>query len=473
MSFPDPQALQQAEALETLIRQIPTIPAADAAAFLRAEVQRRARSLDTFIANAPDPEQIALQLTEVDVERVIQLVGTTQPALHLIAAAIVELGATARTIADAVQWMELRPVGLAGTQQHQGIDIAYIIAYQALTHEQRWLLHTLAVWAEAPATLSREFALTVAEHSGALLDILLTEEDLERLVALALVDRADLAAEVGDVVRSPSTFQRVRMEPYLRSIASSGLTTWKMPAPLPQEAASSTAAELVVSVFTNWAVRFAEVIAEPSVSPAPLPATDDDAPEAVLTPDPALAALTDEEAWVALEPEGPHLLAAAGYARQLDSPEHIYRLCQLLVPVLRRIGTPEARAVRRPLLEWGLIAARATKAPGETLLLATQLADLALDDRDFDRAILFADEALMAALARKDLRAIGFATRRVAALAIRQGNAERALETARQAVALARTSGDRAELNESITLLAAATKLNEGQEQHHPNTQQT
>ena len=228
MTFPDPQALQQAAALEALLRDITVVPPAEAADELRAEVQRRARSLDTFISSAPEPTQIAEQLAEVDVERVIHLVGTTRPALHMVAAAIVELGATARTIADTVQWMELRPVGVGAAQQHLGIDIAYIIAYRALTHEQRWLLHTLAVWA-SPATISREFALAVAQNSGVLLDITITAEDLDHLVALALVDRADLPEEAGDLVRSPSTRWRVQIDPYVRYIASSGLATWKAP----------------------------------------------------------------------------------------------------------------------------------------------------------------------------------------------------------------------------------------------------
>lgn len=464
MSFPDPQALQQAEALATMLREIVVVPPDEAAEELREEVRRRARSLDTFVAHAPDPAQLGEQLAEVDVERVLQLIGTTRPALHLIAAAIVELGATARTITDALHWMELRPVASDPAQQHLGIDIAYIIAYRALTREQRWLLHTLAVWAAPPATISREFALAVAQNSGALLDLLVTAEDLDHLVALALVDRADLPAEAGEVTRSVSTTARVRLDPYVRYIATSGLASWTAPATLPDEIAHLGPVDLAVGTFTNWAVRFAEIVAGPTMPPVPELAPDDDdalETEVRLTPDPALEALTDAEAWAALEPEAPHLLAAAAYAREMDAAEQIYRLCQLLVPLLRRIGTPPARAVLRPLVELGLIAARAAHSASETLLLATQLADVALDDRDFPRAAAFADEALAAAIARKDLRAIGFATRRVAALAIRQGDAEKALSTARQAVILARANGTQAELNESITLLAAATKMGE------------
>ena len=465
MTFPDPQALQQATALEALLHDIIVVPPDQAADELRGEVQRRARSLDTYISSAPDPAHLAEQLAEVDVERVIQLVGTTRPALHMVAAAIVELGATARTIADTVQWMELRPVGIGGAQQHLGIDIAYIIAYRALTHEQRWLLHTLAVWGTTPATISREFALAVAQNSGILLDIIVTAEDLDHLVALALVDRADLPEDAGDVARSPSTQWRVQLDPYVRYIASSGLVTWKAPATLPEEIAHLGPADLAVATFTNWAVRFAEIVAGPTLPPVDdaidEPDADDDTPETEvgLTPDPALEALTDDEAWVALEPESAHVLAAAGYARQMDAAEHIYRLCQLLVPLLRRIGTEASRDLARPLLELGLLCARASKSANETLLLATQLADVALDDRDFPRALSFADEALAAAIMRKDMRVIGFATRRVAALAIQQGQDKKALATARQAVALARANGTQAELTESITLLAAATKM--------------
>ncbi len=470
MSYPDPAAIQASELLDATIRQLEVVAPEGAAQVLRDEVRRRARALDSFVSHAPDRDQIAEELSEVDVERVVQLVGTTRTALHLIAAAIVELGATARTIADTVQWMELRPVGKDGTQQHLGVDVAYILLYRSLTREQRWLLHTLAVWSPPPATISRAHALTVATQSGLALDELVTPEDLDRLVALALVDRADLHAEADDATRSPSTYQRIRIDPYVRYIASSGLATWTIPATRIEELAHLEPTDIVTATFTNWGVRFAEVIAGPTLpTPSDDPADDDDAENAEgaddapsLTPEPALEALTDAEAWVALEPEGPHILLAAAYARELGASEHIYRQCQLLAPLLRRIGTPEARALLRPLLESGLLAARAVKATNETLLLATQLADLAIDEREWERAALLADEALAAALQRKDMRAIGFATRRVAALAVRLRHSAKAMTRAKQAVALARANGDRAELDESITLFAAATKLAEG-----------
>ncbi|MBA3823296.1 MAG: hypothetical protein H0X24_05220 [Ktedonobacterales bacterium] len=467
MSYPDPSTLQASELLEATIQQLEVVAPEDAAEVLRDEVRRRALALDSFVSHAPDRAQIAEELSEVDVERVIQLVGTTRTALHLIAAAIVELGTTARAIADTVQWMELRPVGKDGTQQHLGVDVAYILLYRALTREQRWLLHTLAVWSPLPATISREHALTVAVQSGIALDELVTPEDLDHLVALALVDRADLHPEADLATRSPSTYQRIRIDPYVRYIASSGLTTWTIPAKRIDELAHLEPTDIVTATFTNWGVRFAEVIAGPTL-PTPNDVqssddeatADDDAP--TLTPEPALEALTDDEAWVALEPEAPHILLAAAYARELGAAEHIYRLCQLLGPLLRRNGTPPARALLRPLLESGLLAARMVKATNETLLLATQLADLAIDEHEWERAEMLADEALAAALQRKDMRVIGFATRRVAALAVRLRHSAKAMTRAKQAVALARANGDRAELDESITLLAAATKLAEG-----------
>jgi hypothetical protein len=460
----------QEGALEAIVRALDVVPPEAAGDFLRAEVQRRARLLRIFANTAPDPDAASAQLDEVDVERVLRLVGTARTALTMVAAAIVELSVTPRGIADTVQWMELRPVGKHSDQPHLGIDIAYIIAYRALTREQRWLLHTLAIWAPPPATISREHALTVAQQSAALFEMPVTADDLDRLVALALVDFADLSVDEGAVIRSPSTFRRVAIDPYVRSIASSGLATWNLAGLLPDDLAKRGAVELVAGIFANWAVQFAEVIAGPTlptVDPvAPVADAADEAESEAeddaslgLTPDPALAALTDEEAWVALEPEAPHVVLAAAYARQARAGEHVFRLCQLLVPLLRRIATPASRAILRPLLETGLLAARATTAPRETLLLATQLADVALDERDFPRATAFAEEALAAALAVKDLRAIGFATRRVAALAIRAGDGARAVTAARQAVALARANGDQAEMNEGIALLATATRL--------------
>jgi hypothetical protein len=461
----------QEGALEAIVRAIEIVPPEAADDFLRAEVQRRARLLHVFANTAPDPAATIAQLDEVDVERVLRLVGTTRTALTMVAAAIVELSVTARGIADTVQWMELRPVGKQSDQPHLGIDITYIIAYRALTHEQRWLLHTLAIWAPPPATISRAHALAVAQQSAALFEMSVTADDLDRLVALALVDFADLSVDEGDVIRSPSTYRRVAFDPYVRSIASSGLATWNLAGLMSEDLVQRGAVELVAGIFANWAVQFAEVIAGPTlptVDPAAQVAEADAADESTqdeeddslgLTPDPALEALTDAEAWVALEPETPHVLLAAEYARQARASEHVFRLCQVLVPLLRRLGTPAARAVLRPLLETGLLCARTTTAPRATLLLATQLADVALDERDFPRAAAFAEESLAAALAVKDLRAIGFATRRVAALAIRAEDAARALTAARQAVALARANGDQTEMNESIALLAAATRL--------------
>jgi hypothetical protein len=469
MTYPDAQGAGGNE-MEAAARQIALVPPEAAADFLRAEVQRRARILRTFTHSAPDPVGLAEQLAEVDVNRVIHLVGTARTALSMIAAAVVELSITARGIADTMHWMELRPVGKQGAQPHLGIDIAYIIAYRALTREQRWLLHTLAVWAAPPATISREHALIVARQSAAALEMPLTTDDLDRLVALGLADLADLSVDEGDVIRSPSTYQRIALDPYVRAVAASGLATWRAEGvDLPDDLAHLSPAEIAYATFANWAVRFAAIIAGPTLPTVDASAEeeedeapgDDDDETAGLTPDPALAALTDEEAWVALDPEAPHVLLAAQVARQMRTPEYVYHLCRMLVPLLRRRATPEARAILRPLLETGLICARAASVTNEILLLATQLADVALDEHDFPRAVMFAEEALTAALAKKDLRAIGFATRRVAALALRAGDGARALTAARQAVALAQAAGDEDARRESIALLAAARLLSE------------
>jgi hypothetical protein len=464
MTYPDPQALRQAEQVAAIVRALEVVPPEEAATVLRDEVRRRAAALTAFARTAPESQA---QLTEVDVERVVQLVGTTRTALHLIAAAIVELGATPASIADTVQWMELRPVGLQGTQQHLGVDIGYIIAYQALTRSQKWLLHTLAAWAEPPATIERAAAIFVAEQSGTLQGLPVTDEDLSRLEALALVNVADLPTDQ-TTRRSSLVARRIAIEPYIRVIAGSGLAGWRLPEHMPDLLSRLEAPELVAATVADWAVQFATIIAGPDLTPhaerepdAEEEDDDDEDDGPGLTPDPDLAPLTDDEIWLALEPEAEQVVQAARYARQLGAHEHVYQLCQLLMPPLRRIGTPAARAVLRPLLETGLLAARSSGAARETVLLASQLADVELDDGNLDRAELFADEALQAALSQRDMPAIGFTTRRSAALAIRMRHTDRALERARQAVRLARASGDRAALNESIALLHAATKLKE------------
>lgn len=474
MTFPDPQAQRREADLEAIVRAEVIIPPAEAAEFLRAEVRRRAEGLRAFVGSAPEAQE---QLAEVDVERVIHLVGTTRTALRMIAAAIVELNVSAQTIADVVGWMEIRPVAVDPSQPHLGIDITYIVAFRALTKPQRWLLQSLAIWAGPPATVSREYALAIARNSGALNDLDVRETDLERLVALALVDSADLPEDVpnSDVVRSQATWSRIALDPYVRHIATTALTNAEMLPHLPQDMAHLSTAEIVAATFTNWAVNFAEVVAGPTMLPpdtsteqpgendAEAVAANDEADRedasAGLTPDPALEALTDDEAWAALEPEAAHLELAANMARELGAPEYVYRLCQLLVPVLRRKPSPLANALLKEILESGLICARTMAANDEKLLLATQLADVAIMDKDWLRAEAFANEALDAALLKKDMRAIGFATRRMAAIALRQGKVQAALDTARQAVALARANGTRAELSESIRLLDLAVKL--------------
>jgi len=263
MTFPDAQGAPDA-VLQAIIEHIDLVPPDEAADYVRAEVQRRARLLRTFASHAPDAEEVAAQLDEVDVNHVIQLVGTARTALRMSAAAIVELSVTARGIAETVHWMELRPVGRTGAPPYLGIDIAYIIAYRALTREQRWLLHTLAVWAAPPATISREHALTVARQSAALLEMPIIDDDFDRLVALNFVELADLSVDEGAVIRSPSTYRRVAIDPYVRYIASSGLETWKTGEEvLPPEIAHLSPAEIALATFTNWAVSFAAIIAGP------------------------------------------------------------------------------------------------------------------------------------------------------------------------------------------------------------------
>jgi len=456
MAFPDPLA-NDPEALEAILPTVEVLSPDEAPDVLRSELRRRTAELHAFVASAP--EEVALE--EVDVARVIFLVGTTRPALSLIAAAIVEAGATIQTIEEVVRWMDVRPVGLNPTNAAVGIDIAYIVAFRALTRPQRWLLHTIAWWAPPPATVSRAHALSVAQSSANIMDVNVMAADLERLIALGFVEPLTLP-ERTDVALSPITRDRMTIAPYVRYIAQSGLESWPLPEKLPEDVGSISTVQIVALMFVEWGTAFAQVIAGPTVPPpSEAPAdpddADDDAPQ--MTPEPSLESLTSDELWAALEPEVPHVLRAAGLASELGTTDNIYTLCQLLTPPLRARPEVEALDMRRSLLELGLVSARAAKSQNELLLLATQLADVALDERDLPRAEAFANEALKAALARKDMRAIGFATRRLGAIMIRVGDAERSLAIARQAVALAQANADEAALTESIALLDAAARM--------------
>ncbi len=453
-SSPTPQDLTR------LIRGIPYIPNADAAEYLRGAIRRRSASLHAFTPDAADPEQL---IAEIDIERVLYLLGTAQPALEIIAACIVELGTTTRAIEAEIRRIDIRPVGTQPTHAHLGIDIAFIVAFRALTREQRWALHSLVIWSPPPATIAREYALVVATGSGRLAGVLVNPDDLARIIALGLV----LPVTEG-IKGTLESRERIRIDPYVRFIAAQGLAEW----PIPDADASVTAETVLASILVHWAVSFAEIIAGPDML-APedaLPLEEDEdasaedlSEERLITPDPDLAALTEEEAWDALLPEMDHVLLAAQLAREVGAAEYVYRLCQLLPPRLRGRDAPESRAFRRTLLEQGLICARQRKSARETLLLATQLTDVALDDQDMPRAAAFGREALDAAVAVKDLRAVAFAARRQAAIAIRLGDLDGAVTSARQAVATARAAGDRAGLMESIAVLEAATQLRANQ----------
>ncbi len=445
--------------LTSLIRGIPYIPKPDAAEYLRGAIRRRSASLHAFTPDAADPEQL---IAEIDIERVLYLLGTAQPALEIIAACIVELGTTTRAIEAEIRRIDIRPVGTQPTHAHLGIDIAFIVAFRALTREQRWALHSLVIWSPPPATIARAYALVVATGSGRLAGVLVNPDDLARIIALGLV----LPVTEG-IQGTLESRERIRIDPYVRFIAAQGLAEW----PIPDVDASVTAETVLASILVHWAVSFAEIIAGPDMlAPEDARAVEDEeestedlSEERLITPDPDLAALTEEEAWDALLPELDHVLLAAQLAREVGAAEYVYRLCQLLPPRLRGRDAPASRAFRRTLLEQGLICARQRKSARETLLLATQLTDVALDDQDMPRAAAFGREALDAAVAVKDLRAVAFAARRQAAIAIRLGDLDGAVTSARQAVATARAAGDRAGLMESIAVLEAATQLRANQ----------
>ncbi len=452
---------REAAAFAELVSGVEVLDPAAGAAFLRAEVARRAAAMQEFIITAPEATT-AQQLNEVDVDRIIYLVGTTRCALELSAAAIVELGATEKTIAEVVRWMDVRPVALQPNQAYLGIDIAYILVFRGLTRDQRWLLHTLATWAPQPATIARDHALVLARGSGRFTGVVVTPADIDRLVALGFI--APVAPEEQQGLPSMS---RIVIHPYVRYIAGQGIENW----PLPPETGTTSAANVLASVFVNWAVSFAEVIAGPDMEPIDedQAAEDEQDPEEeadeeedneprYLTPDPLLEELTDEELWQALEPELPHLEQAALLALQLEAADHLYRLCQLLVPRLRRWDTPPARSLRGVVLNAALQLARGAQARREVVLLATQLTDLALDERDLEGAARFAQEAQLTAVQTKDIRSVAFATRRLTAIVLRLGDGARALELARQGVALSRSAGEAA-LAESLALFEAATRL--------------
>lgn len=440
---------------EELVRGIAYVPAESAPAYLHDAIRRRVGSIHALTPATTDAEEL---IAEVDSERIISLVGRAQPALEIIAACIVELGTTAEAIEREIRRIDMQPVAQQPTLAHLGIDIAYIVAFRALTREQRWLMHTLAVWAPRPATIVREAALVVARGSGRYAGLVLSSDDLARLVALGLVapDEAPLAPD------QLVTEGRIALDPYIRFIAVQGLAEW----PLPDADPAVTAEMVLASVFVQWAVSFAEVIAGPDMTPLP-DAEDEDEDEAdvdephdrLLTPDPDLAELTAEEAWEALRPELPHILIAALLAGELGAAEYVFRLCQLLPPRLQ--GRTEAAALRfrRELLELGLQNARQMQAPREMLLLTTQLTDVALDAGDLADAASSAQAAMEAALAVKDLRAIAFAARRQAAIAIRRNDRAVAMERARQAVATANASGDQDALREALVLLVLQPHL--------------
>ncbi len=444
------------QAINELARSVVLIPPELAPDTLREAVRRRGAALQTFASSAPDEASIEQQLAEVDVERIIYLVGTAQVALEMIAAAIVEIGATAQSIAEVVRWMDVRPVSLQPTQPHLGIDIAYIVAFRSLTADQRWLLHTLAIWAPPPTTIGFEHALVVGRSSGQLAGVGITPADLDRLASLGFITPLATPSPTG---------RRFDIDPYVRAIAGQGLGTW----PIPDKSAGLSGDIIVANALINWAVAFAEVIGGPDMvettdageaEDEELAAVDDeDAETTQLTPDPQMASLTAEEAWAALEPDAEHMLHAAVLARVLGSSEQLFSICALLALRLRTLTEPGARRFRQQILEEGLIAARNNTAQREIMLLATQLTDVALDAHDLERAAAFSQEALNAAIATKELRAIAFCARRLAAITIRQQDAKRAIIVARQAVAVARASGDHAALRESIALLDAATRL--------------
>ncbi len=458
MAFSQP-AGNEPQTFDQLLATLTYVPVAEAPEYLQEAIRRRAAALSNFVASTPES---AAQPADIDVERVIYLVGTARLALEMIAAAAVELGITVRAVEEVVRWMDVRPVALNPGQPHIGIDIAYIVAFRTLTRAQRWLLHSLAGWSPPPATISREFALNVASRSGEILQIDVSSIDMERLVALGFADEVTLPAEDesgADI--SPDTRQRIAIAPYIRYIAQSGLDSWPIPEDAPEEIANLTALQIFSFCLVVWAANYAAVIAGPTITPIEETAEDDEEDDDVpqLMPEPSLEALTDTEFWAALQPEMPHFLRAALLARDLGLHDRLYLLCQMLTSRLRLHATPDALAFRRTLLEVGLVAARENRAAKETLILATQLTDAALDEGDLERADVFAGEALTAAISHKDMRAVGFATRRQAAIAIRRHDAEKALTVARQAVALAQAGGDEQELAESITLLDMATRL--------------
>jgi|GEM_PF-3452578 len=471
MTYPEynPSTAQE---LDAVIGTIEFLSVDDAPVYLRNEVHQRVVDLSPYISTAPDATQLANQLAEFDVDRVIYLIGTARPALQLMAAAIVELGVTVAKIEEVIRWMDVRPVGMNPLQGYLGIDIAYIVSFRLLTREQRWLLHSLSWWAVAPATISRRHAIAVAQVSGRLLDMNVEDTDLDRLQTLAFVTPYQMSDELApDIPISKITTERLRMEPYIRYIAQSGLEDWPIPPTAPETIAEMSAVQLVAFLLVDWATSFARVVAGPTIN-AELQDNakmtendseddDDDAPN--LTPDPELAELTNDEMWAALEPEIPHLIRAITTARELKTVQHIFVLCQLLIPRLRQRSEPQAYSLRHVLLETGLISSRADKSLPETFTLATQLADLSLDEQDSERAESFAKEALNAALGTKHMQSISFATRRLAAISLRNNHVATAKELARQSVALARSNGDQVELTESIALLDTAMRMDREQ----------
>jgi hypothetical protein len=450
--------------LAALIDSTELLAEEDAPAFLRAELRRRVDALAAYMPERTAPAAAEADLADSDIERIIYLVGTAREALKMIAAAIAELSITPRAIEDLIRWMDIRPVALNPGQGYLGIDITYILSFRALTRSQRWLLHNIAWWAPPPATISSQHALSVAEASGNLFGLTILPGDIDRLSALGFITPVtwDTTPDPSVVLSSVIT-NRLSIDPYVRYIAQGGLNSWPQPENLPEDSGPVSAVQVVAYMLVDWATSFANVIAGPRIMPEDPDAddTEEDDEPANLTPEPELDALTSDEFWAALLPEIPHMARAISLIRELGADEHLYILCKLLITPLRQRAEPEAQRLRRALLEAGLLTAREKAATRETMLLATQLADLEIDENKYDRAEGFANEALTAAIAIKDMRAIGFVTRRLGAIVLHTGKYERAREIARQAVALAQANGNESDLAESIALLDAASQFSQ------------
>lgn len=427
--------------IQSIIKDLAYVPSLHAPELLRDAIQRKMQHAIQSDTSPEDMLALGQRLASLDIDRIIYLLGTAKTALEMIACYIVELDISIQDIEDVVQWIDIRPIGINPSYGHLGIDIVFLVGYRVLSSEQKLLLFSLSQWESSPATISYHHALAVGEAIGKMFEMNIVAEDMDRLIELGFVHRYGVAAPTDDLV-SLTSLERLEWNPYVRYITTRALEDWQLPDHLPQEFDGLGLDGIIHLLLVDWALSFAKVITTTMASQA--------GQERMLT---------GSELWFAVHNEEAHLRLAIRYARELRLDEVLLMLSQTLIPVLRKMTSIESIPLREALAQESLLIARDQKNFEYIVVLATQLADVALDQKNYARAESFAEEAHDAALVWKNLKVIGFTTRRLAAILIVRGDAVRARELAEKALLLARSHGTEEEMTECLGLLDAAMKV--------------